>query len=232
MNGYKMDDRVKTEPEPEVEDYGRFYRTSTGVGLTLIGVSPMLIAKLQTIGVEPQVPTRKMVIEFDTPEGEEPYTQEEPLSQDDLQDEEERVRWASYVKQTEALATLRNDAFVKAIFAKGVKVDLSRLDVWKEEMEYFGLEIPTHPLDLKVQYIQTEAMGNAQDMVEIITGVLSQSGVQEEDLKSVKSMFQNSVRRNTTGETIDAEGQVAVEPDVYGDGGYSLLGDMASESVL
>lgn len=222
----------KETVEPEVEDFGKFYRTSTGIGLTLTGVSPMLIAKLQTIGMEPEVPTRKMVLDFDTPEGEEPLTQEEPLTENDLQDNEERKRWAEYIQKKEALTVARNDAFIKAIFAKGVKVDLSRLDAWKEEMEYFGIPIPTHPLDLKVQYIQTEAMGSAQDMVEIITGVLGQSGVQEEDLKDVKAMFQNSIRRNTPGETIDAEGQVAVEPDIYGDGGYPLLGDMAAQSLL
>ena len=230
MNGHKMsEDHVNA---PEVENFGKFYQTSTGIGLTLLGVSPMLIAKLHTIGADPEIPTRKMVLDFDTPDGEEPAVQEEPLSEDDLQDDEERKRWAEYIKAKNAVDSKRNDAFVKAIFAKGVKVDLTRLDQWKEEMEYFGVEIPTHPLDLKVQYIQTEAVGNAQDMVEIITGVLSQSGVQDEDLKEVKSMFQGAVRRSTPGETIDAEGQVAVEPDIYGDGGYPLLGDMASESVL
>lgn len=218
--------------EQEVEDVGKLLVTSTGVALTLVGVSPMLIAKLQSVGKEPEVPTRKMALDFDLAEGDEPTYQEEPLTAEDLQDEDERRRWAAYVKQRDALNTERNDRFVKAIFAKGVKVDMTRIDQWKEEMEYFGIDIPTHPLDLKVEYIQTEAIGNAQDMVNVITGVLGQSGVQEEDLAEVKNMFQRSVRRDAPGETIDTEGQVAVEQELQRDGGYPLLGDMASESVL
>jgi hypothetical protein len=178
--------------------------TSKGVKLTLLGISPLLIAKLQGTGVLPPVPTRKYKLDFPGPDGEDQY-QEDELTEEDLQDDEEKARWKEYSDKRNEILTKRNDGFLKAIFAKGVEVDLSQLDVWKETMEYLELEVPDKPLAQKVEYIQTEAIGNTEDMVEIITGVLGQSGIPEEDLAEVRGMFRDSLRPETAGEPIDPE---------------------------
>lgn len=232
MNGHRVMNNDELVQEPEVKTVGKSIFTSTGVELHLVGVSPLLISKLQSIGILPEVPTRKMMLDFDMEEGATPAYQEEPLTEKDLIDDEEKKAWADYVVRRDAIMEKRNDSFIKAVFAKGVKVDMSRLEPWKMEMEYFGLEVPTNPIDLKVQYIQTEAIGNAQDMINIITGVLSLTGVQEEDLAEVRGMFQGAVRRPTAGEPDDAEGQVGMEPDLHGDEDGPVLGSLASEQIL
>lgn len=213
---------------------GRLFITSKGVALTLVGVSPLLIAKLQSSGELPKVPQRKVMLDFgfDSDEGDSSNFQLEDLSEGDLQDDEERKQWADYVTERDAVLTKRNDKFLKAIFAKGVIVDMSRIEAWKEEMAYFEVEVPEHPIDLKVEYIQTEALSNTQDMVEIIAGVLGESGIPEEDLVDVRAMFQRAVRRDSVGEPVDAEGEVVMEPDLYGDEDSALLGSVASERLL
>lgn len=228
-----MNGRSLTDKQGEVTDSGRLFITSKGVALHLVGVSPLLIAKLQTSGEMPEVPTRKVMLDFggDGEESSNDY-QIEVLSEDDLQDDEEKKLWAEYIAKRDALLTKRNDKFLKAIFAKGVIVDMSRIDLWKEEMAYFEIPVPEHPLDQKVEYIQTEALSNTTDMIEIITGVLGESGIPEEDLAEVRAMFQRSVRRDAPGEIVDTEGEVVVEPDVYGDESGSLLEGLASERLL
>ena len=223
MNGHTIVDK-----NGEVEEHGHIYITGKGVALTLVGVSPLLIAKLQSAGTLPDVPTRKLELDF----GGEGEYQEEELTEGDLQDDEERKKWADYVAARAAVLAKRNDNFLKAVFAKGVQVDMSRLDEWKKEMEYFEIEIPDHPLDQKVQYIQTEALANTQDMMEVITGVLSESGIPEEDLADMRATFQRSVRRNPAPETVDAQGEVDVEPDVHGDESGTLLARVAPDSFL
>ena len=216
----------------EVLSNGKTFFTSKGIGLELIGISPLLIAKLQNAGELPPVPVRKVPLDFETDEDGEPTFQTEELSEDDLQNEEEEKLWKDYIAKRDAVLSKRNDGFLKAIFAKGVNVDLTRLDNWKSDMEFLELTVPDHPLALKVEYVQTEAIGNTEDMVEIITGVLGESGIPEEDLADIRASFRDSIRRSTPGETVDSEVQVDVESDVHGDESRPLLEGVASQRLL
>jgi hypothetical protein len=182
--------------------------TSKGAELQLSGISPLLIAKLQSVGELPDIPTRKLRLELD---GLEDTFQEEELSEEDLQTKEEEAAWKEYVQKRDEVLAKRNNGFMKAVFAKGVKVDLSHMDTWKEEQEFFGLEVPAHETDQKIEYIQTELIGNSEDLVGIITGVLGESGIPEEELASVRAMFQRAVRPGANREAVPAEGEVAVE---------------------
>ena len=200
------------------------YLTANGTELVLNSISPLFIAKLQSVGTLPDIPTRKVKLDLD---GLEPTYQEEPLSEEDLQTVEEERIWAKYVEERDAVLTRRNTGFMKAIFAKGVSVDLDHLDAWKEEQEYFGLEIPEHPTDLKVEYIQTEVITSTDDMIGVITGVLGRSGVPQEELESVRAMFRDSIRRGSTTQADAAEGEVAVERHLYPDESSTLLEGVA-----
>lgn len=215
-------------PSADVVSGGKTIITSKGIALHATGISPLLIRKLQSVGTLPDVPTRKIPLDFG---GEEAF-EEEPLSEKDLRDDDEKRRWKEYVEKRDEVLGRRNDGFLKAVFAKGLTVDLSRLDQWKEEMEYLGVEVPEKPLEQKVEYIQTEAIANAEDMIEAITTVLGESGIPEEELANVRAMFRNSIRRNTSGEAASEEIEVAVEPDIYGDGNSAFLGGVASQRLL
>lgn len=231
MNGLAPQE-PKNAPKAEVLEYGKTIFTSKGVALELSGISPLLIAKVQSIGKLPDVPTRRIALDFDIPEGEEPVYQEEELTEDDLRDEIERKLWKAYTEERDAVLEKRNDGFLKAIFSKGVTVDLSKLDLWRASMEYLGIEVSDNPIAQKVDYIQTEALGNTDDMMEIIIGVLGESGIGEEDLAGVRASFRRSVRRAAPGEAVDSEGQMDLESGLYGDESGTLLGDMASERLL
>jgi len=211
----------------EVIERGETVITSKGVALELSGVSPILIAKLQTVGELPPVPTRAIPLDFG--DGEVQY---EALSEDDLQDDEERARWAEYKEKRDSVLADRNNGFMKAIFVKGVKIDMDRLQQWKDELAYFKLEVPEHPLDQKMEYIQTEAVGNTDDIADIITGVLKASGIPEEELRNVRSMFRREVRRDPAGQIVDTQREVDLEPDVYGDESGESVGSMAAVEVV
>jgi hypothetical protein len=212
-----MTERINAKGQTE-------YVTSNGEVLILNSISPLFIAKLQSVGTLPDVPTRKVKLELD---GLEDTYQEEELSEEDLQDADEQRRWKEYVEERDTVLTKRNTGFMKAIFAKGVTVDLNNLDAWKEEQEFYGLEIPSHPTDLKVEYLQTEIVTSTEDMVGIITGVLGKSGIPQEELESVRSMFRGSIRRNTAAAVEDAEGEMAVGEELQPNPSSTLLEGVA-----
>lgn len=218
----------------EVLHHGKTIFTSKGIALDITGISPLLIAKLQSTGVLPDVPTRKVMVDFgmDMEEGAEPVYQTEELSEKDLQDDIEKKQWAEYVAKRDAVLRRRNDNFLKAVFAKGVSIDMSRLEGWEAEMAYLEVEVPDNPLARKVDYIQTEAIANTEDMIEVIIGVLGESGIGEEDLAEIRASFRDTVRRDTPGETIDPDQQVEVESSIYGDESGAMVGSMASQRLL
>lgn len=211
-----------------VDEKGRtIYETEEGKKLILHGVSPLLLQKLQSSGTMPDVPTRKTQLDLD---GFEPTFQEEPLSEDDLQDDDEKRRWAKYVEERDEVLRKRQDRFMKAIFDKGTSLlEEGDIETWKEDMEYYELEVPTNPRDVKVQYVQTEIVKNAEDMVGIVSGVLAKSGVPADEVENMRAMFRSSLRRRTVGEIESADGEMVLERDLYPDESSALLEGVASE---
>ena len=183
-----------------------FYTTAKGVKIRFIGVNPSLIDKLQSAGNLPDVPVR----EIGVPElGE---TQKEPLKADDLQDDEETQRWAEYVEKRDAILQRRNENVAKAIFFHGIEIDDSTLDEWKiEQEEIWGLEVPTNRVDLKVDYINSEIIGNAEDITNIIAGVMYKTGVPKEQLDEMRATFRSTLRRDPDAETIETATEQSVE---------------------
>jgi hypothetical protein len=179
--------------------------TTRGKELTLMGVSPLFIGKLQQAVDLPDAPTKQVGIPA---LGE---VQTEPLTAENAETEEEKAAWQEYVNKRDELLSKRQNNFIKALFAKGVEVALPDLEGWRVEQEYWDIKIPNNPIDLKVEYIQTECVGSVDDIISIITGVLELTGIPKEEMADVESMFRNSVRFRTTVKTADAEGQVAVE---------------------
>lgn len=185
-----------------------FYITAKGAKVRFIGVNPTLIDKLNSAGNMPDVPYREIEI------SELGEVQKEPLSANDLQTDEEIRQWAEYVEKRDAILQKRNDNFLKAIFFHGVEIDDSTLDEWKQEQEeVWGLEVPNNRVDLKVDYVNSEVIGNAEDLGNMIAGVLGKSGVPKDQLEEMRATFRGALRGETVSETGEesAEGEVAME---------------------
>ena len=211
------------------DEHGRkIYETDAGAKLILTTVSPLFLKKLQSAGTLPDIPTRKVKLDLD---GFEPTYQEEPLAEDDLQDADEERRWKAYVAARDAVLEKRQDRFMKAIFDKGTELigGIQDVQAWKEDLEYYDLPVPTNPRDIKVEYLQSEIIKTAEDMVGVITGVLAQSGVPEEEVENMRAMFRGSIRRRSTAQTENADGEVELVRDLYPDESGALLEGVASE---
>lgn len=185
------DDNSNGNGESESIEGVDYVITSTGARVDFNSVSPTLIQKTQTAGILPPIPYR----EVDTAFGEK---QKEELTADDLRNDEEKKQWKEYQEETKKVLEKRSTNFIRAIFSKGTKIDDSKIEEWKrEQVEDWGWDVPTSPIDLKVEYIRTELVGHPEDEMLIITGVLGKSGIPEKELEDVRTMFRSSLRRGS-----------------------------------
>lgn len=169
--------------------------TSKGVKVRLIGLNPARLQRLQTAGKQPAKPFR--LIPNDLGE-----SQREELSASDLQTDEERKQWAEYQAELARVEEKRNDNVMKYVFTDGFEVDASDMEEWKRlEEEEYGLELPESPVQLRMDYINAKVIGNAEDLANIMAGVMERTGVPAEMLDEVKNSFRRTVQRDTTGET-------------------------------
>lgn len=171
------------------------YITSKGKKVRLIGLNPARLEKLQNAGNMPPVPFRLLETDF----GE---SQKEELTADSLMNDEERKQWQEYIEKRNAIETKRSENVMKYVFHDGIAIDDEIIDEWKvEQEEVWGLEVPNNRIDLKVDYINAEIIGNSEDLGEIMAGVMERTGVSAEALDEVRATFRSDLRRNTAGET-------------------------------
>lgn len=194
------------------------YVTAMGKTVEFIGVSPFEINEIQQLVELPPVPTRK--IETAVPG----YSEEEPLSEEDLRDDEERRIWTEYVRQRDAASAKRNELVTNFILLEGIRFDLDEMEAWKAKRKRWGLPVPDDEKELHLAYVKTAVIGSVEDVNNIVAGVVSKQGVDEATLKSIQSTFQRTVRRETAGDAAPAQGEVDLQPAHVGDESSPLVG--------
>lgn len=171
------------------------YTTSKGKKVKLIGLNPARLEKLQNAGTMPPVPFRLMETEL----GE---SQREELTADSLLTDQERKEWKEYIEKRNAIEARRSENVMKYVFHDGISIDDEILEEWKtEQEEVWGLEVPNNRIDLKVDFINAEIIGNSEDLGEIMAGVMERTGVSAEALDEVRATFRSDLRRSAAGET-------------------------------
>lgn len=174
--------------------------TSKGATIRFIGLNPARMDKLQNAGTMPPKPFRLIENDLGDP-------QREELSENDLQNDQERAEWADYKAKVAAVEQKRNENVMKYVFNEGFAVDDSEIDAWKqEEEEEYGVELPTSRLQLRVDFINAKVIGNTDDLANIMAGVLERTGVPPEMLEEVRDSFRNTVRQGTTPEVTSKQG--------------------------
>lgn len=185
-NGYHEEENNYIFPNPLI--------TSKGAKVRLIGLNPGRLQKLQTAGKMPEKPFRLIENDLGDP-------QKELLSANDLQNDEERQKWAEYQEKLAEVENKRNENVMKYVFNDGIEVDTSDIEEWKrQEEEEWGLEVASSPVQLRLDYINARIIGNADDLGNIMAGVMERTGVPADMLDEVKNSFRGTVRQSTAPE--------------------------------
>lgn len=166
----------------------RVYVTSTGISVKCKGIPQLLLDKIQASVEKPEPPKYKITAAG----GDEIW---EPHTPDTLETEEDKKLYANYLSQLSAAETIINERMFKAVAMKGVEVELPEDTSWIDMQRFLGVIIPDDPLELKFLYVQTEVIGNTDDMMEITQLVMQETGVSEEALVEARKSFPSSVQR-------------------------------------
>jgi len=210
VNGFRPghEPKVQAETENEAEsEYGYstpdVLITSKGAKVRLIGLNPARLERLQTAGKMPDVPYREIPNDLGAP-------QKENLSANDLQDDDERARWAVYLEECKVIEDKRNENVMKYIFTDGFDVDTSEIEEWAiEEVEEYGLEVSEKRIQRRMDFINAKVLGTAMDLGNIMAGVLERTGLPANMLDEVRDSFRGNIRQNTLTETDPEPEEVA-----------------------
>jgi hypothetical protein len=181
------------------------FTTSKGIGLSLKAVSQFKIDALRAAKTEVPVPTYK----FQVVGGAE---QEHPLDEEIAKNKGRLDEWNEYV-----LAKAKNEAdyakkFFEMMVWEGVDVNVPGQESdWQKTSEYFGLKIPENPIERKTFYIYNELIGTAEDVGELIAGILSVSGIDEKAVSTIRESFRPRISGNADRPLPEVEKQLEGE---------------------
>lgn len=208
VNGFRPGNEPEI-PASNGQENGREYSipdilvTSKGAKVRLIGLNPARLERLQSAGKMPDKPFREMENDLGS-------SQKEYLSEKDLQDDHERAQWTEYQEKLKLIDDKRNENVMKYIFSEGFDVDDSQIDEWaKEEVEEYGLEVSESRIQRRVDFINAKVIGTADDLGNIMAGVLERTGLPADMLDEVRDSFRGNIRQSTPEETAPEQSQVA-----------------------
>lgn len=118
------------------------------------------------------------------------------VAKDGTQEEKE-----AFLKHQDALTRLakgREERATEMMLLKGIKLEADKMPTpeWVKEQEYWGIELPTDPRKLALEYIQSEILKTPFDIIQATKKVvlLNLNGVvSEEEIASVEATFQNAL---------------------------------------
>lgn len=196
------------------------YTTTSGAQIEIIGVSPFELDSLRNSVPYPPVPTR----EIKTITG---YVEQQPLSADDLRDDDERARWAKYIKDYAAAESERNEKTTNFIFLEGTTYDKDGLEKWVTRRRKWGLPVPDDTLEMEIQYYRGAIIGAKQDIEYIVDVVMEKQGVDEETRAAIRETFRGEAQGDAAASTERAQGGMDVQHTLSGSENSPRVGDDA-----
>jgi hypothetical protein len=175
------------------------YKSSTGAEVVFSPLPPALYEKLDDALEEemptPQVPTYEEVLGGKT--GPDAPTQVFEHTEDTEKDEQEQAEWDAYVEGKRERDAELASRFLRAIQVRCIHPEVSMDDdaQWIQEQIELQLvrEVPSNPIKRKLHWIETEFIGNQDDISACIMVPLELAGTPPEELDALEDMFRAAV---------------------------------------
>jgi hypothetical protein len=175
------------------------YITSQGKKIRIVGLSPFLIDKMRASGDIPEPPT--YIVETVAGD-EEIHTHDETTLEvegDPEQTKANQKAWREFVEASELAQREVNERFLRLLLLRGIDLDIEDYERgdWVKEQRSLGIDIPEDPVEKKVHYVQTEILSSFDDVINLLTRVMSLSGLDEEAMATAEASFRSAIRNVT-----------------------------------
>jgi hypothetical protein len=166
------------------------YITSRGDVLTLRAVPPLLIPTITAAIKFPAVPT----YEVETVTGDKEihkHEVDEEKGVDTRKTPEDMEAWSKYIKERSEASNTLTENLMNAVLLEGVILPLEKIEMkkFKKKLEIMGLDFPDDDEDLIHMYKQLYIAASESDMTNILTIVMSLSGIEGEEVEASKKSF-------------------------------------------
>lgn len=175
-----------------------YFTTSTGRKIEIQSVPMLLLEDVRLKAMEtvqvPPIPTYMVELADGSTV---PYAHDEKSITDEKTSEEERQAWKAYKEALQRQSTVSANKVMELFLAKGVILseDLSPEGEWAELQRYFGIELPVHPIALKIHYLKTEVLTSPDDIGGLISKVMEGSGIDPNLLAAARASFRGNLRQ-------------------------------------
>lgn len=183
------------------------YVTTDGAQVRLRPVASYLLAKVQA-SVESEMRAQKRKLDPPTYKATTVAGEVEvhAHTKDTLETDEDRAEWAEYLAAQEELSRAQIERVSKTLLLRGLAIK-SVPDEWLADARYMGIELPSDPRDLMLEYIQAEVLKTPYDLQECIKRILviSMRGTGKENIEQIEALFRNPVEGAAVSESATGE---------------------------
>ena len=178
--------------------------SARGIQLVLRPVSQFKLDSQRASNEEIPVPTYTMnVLGNDVP-----YPMDEEIARNTGRLDE----WKEYLKAKSALERDKAKKFTDLLIYDGVDIEVPGPESeWQTTSDIFGIKIPTDPIARKLHYVYTEVLISQEDIVNLISQILSVSQMDEEVVRKIRDSFRAQKKRNADSTVRQAKRKVAVK---------------------
>jgi len=172
----------------ESRERSRAYTTTSGLRVILTGLPPLVPQRIDSSIEYPKKPTYEVPLATGDVEV---YEHDE----DTLQTDEDRQAWADYLEAQEDAETELTEKLLYAVLVECVELTTyeDMFAAWKKRQFLIGIPLSDDEDINKFNFMQTDVFRDADDIGEILTIVMSLTGVSMEDLAEARNSFPGEV---------------------------------------
>lgn len=166
----------------------KMHTSSTGIKITLRGLPPLVIPRLNETIVFPDKPT----YEVPTEDG---HVEVYEHDLESLNTDEDRAAWDKYLEDLEGAEVELTSKVIKVVLLEGIKVQPKGVEFekWKKRQALMGMPVSDDEEEMLLHYKETRIIGTAEDIREITLIVMELTGVPKEEIDKLVASFSDSV---------------------------------------
>ena len=195
---------VSAYKRDESRERSRSYIASSGLDVTLTGLPPLVPQRIDSSIEYPSKPT----YEVETASGDIETYEYDAKSLETATDEDKQA-WADYLEGTSDAETELTEKLLYAVLLECVEMEEcdEAFEAWKKRQKLIGIELSEDDDENKFYFMQTEVFHDQDDIGEILSIVMSLTGVSVEDLAEARDSFPGEVESESQAGDGDTDGQ-------------------------
>jgi hypothetical protein len=171
----------------------RKHTSSRGAKVFFYPMPPMLMEKIEVaveaeFGPRPEPPTYTILVEATGDKETHTHTKKT------LETEEDKAAWAAYEDELSIWESELSRRVLRAIQIECIKPQDPDDTEWIEKQTFLDIKIPEGKYERHLHWIETEFVGNNDDVLACMTIPMELAGVPEKEMAAAKKLFRDSIQ--------------------------------------